>query len=212
MTRATQTTSNTSWISSNEMTGTEEDERFRQLKTDPEMAGLIDEQGLHTVEPHEDAYQRLVVSIIRQQVSMASAEAIRDRLFDEFTVEPAAIQEADTAELEDVGLSSMKASYVRDAASVFHERGWTRDSFTGWSDERVRDELKEIRGVGDWTADMFLIFVLARPDVFPVADLGIRKAMEDLYGHDSREEMVEHSTRWQPYRTTASLYLWNHVD
>ncbi len=189
-----------------------QDDRFEVLRRDSELSRLIERQGRHHVEPAEDAFERLVVSIVRQQVSMSSAEAIRERLFDEFTVEPAELRYADESALQDVGLSEAKAGYVLDAAETFGERGWTRESFSGWSDDRVRDELRDIRGVGSWTADMFLIFVLGRDDVFPVGDLGIRKAMEQLYGHETRSEMVEHSERWSPYRSTASLYLWNYVD
>lgn len=188
------------------------DARFEVLREDPELTSLVERQGRHHVEPADDAFERLVVSIVRQQVSMSSAEAIRERLFDEFTVEPAELRYADAEELRDVGLSEAKASYVRDAAETFGERGWTKESFGDWSDDRVRDELQDIRGVGRWTADMFLIFVLGRDDVFPVGDLGVRKAMEELYGHETRSEMVDYSERWSPYRSTASLYLWNYVD
>ncbi len=194
------------------MTASADSDPYSVLRSDPELARLIDEQGRHTVEPHEDAFQRLVVSIIRQQVSMPSAEAIRDRLFDEFTVSPEELRSADITDLQEVGLSQAKAEYVVDAAVTFGERGWTKDSFRGMEDDEVRRELQKIRGVGTWTSDMFLIFVLGRDDVFPVGDLGIRQAMEDLYGHETREEMVEHSDDWRPYRTYASLYLWNYVD
>lgn len=80
------------------------------------------------------------------------------------------------------------------------------------SDEEVIEELTDIHGVGEWTANMFLIFVLGREDVFPVGDLGIRKAMEELYGEMSRSEMREKAEDWRPYRSLASLYLWRVVD
>ena len=80
------------------------------------------------------------------------------------------------------------------------------------SDEEVIDELTDIHGVGDWTAKMYMIFVLAREDVFPVEDLGIRKALENLYGLESRSEMREKAEEWKPYRSLASRYLWKSVD
>jgi DNA-3-methyladenine glycosylase II len=80
------------------------------------------------------------------------------------------------------------------------------------SEEEVIEELTSIHGIGDWTAKMFLIFVLGREDVFPVEDLGIRRSMEELYDLESREEMREKAEQWRPKRSLASLYLWDYRD
>lgn len=176
--------------------------------TDEVLAALIDDHGELGIEPAEDLFERLVTSILRQQVSMASAAATRERLFDAVEVTPAGVLAADEAVLKDAGLSRQKTRYVRNVAEAFVERDYSHEFFSGMDDEAVVAELTSITGVGTWTARMQLMFALGRPDVFPVGDLGIRKGMRTLYGDLSREEMVEQAAAWRPYRSYASLYLW----
>ena len=181
-------------------------DRFRD---DPDLGPLVDEHGALVVEPHDDPFERLVVSIVRQQVSMDAAAAIETRLFDAVDATPEAMAAADPAVLRDAGLSSQKTEYVRNAAEAFTERGYDRDYFRELSDDAIRDELTSIAGVGPWTANMFLVFALGREDVFPVGDLGIRKGMQSLFGEDTtRAEMRDIAKRWRPYRSYASLYVW----
>jgi DNA-3-methyladenine glycosylase II len=176
--------------------------------TDEVLAALIDDHGELGIEPAEDLFERLVTSILRQQVSMASAAATRERLFDAVEVTPAGVLAADESVLKDAGLSRQKTRYVRNVAEAFDERDYSHEYFREMDDEAVVAELTSITGVGTWTARMQLIFALGRPDVFPVGDLGIRKGMRTLYGDLSREEMVEQAEAWRPYRSYASLYLW----
>jgi DNA-3-methyladenine glycosylase II len=179
------------------------------LREDPDLGPLVDEHGELAVEPHDDPFERLVVSIVRQQVSMDAAAAIRERLFDAVEPTPEAFAAADPEVLRDAGLSASKVEYVRNVAEAFTERGYGHDYFRELSDEAVHDELTSIAGVGPWTADMFLMFALGREDVFPVGDLGIRKGMQSLFGEDTtRAEMRDVAERWQPYRSYASLYVW----
>ena len=179
------------------------------LRDDPVVGRLVDEYGELVVEPHDDPFERLVVSIVRQQVSMDAAAAIEERLFDAVDATPEAVAAADPAVLRDAGLSSSKADYVRNVAEAFTERGYGHDYFRELTDDAVHDELTSIAGVGPWTADMFLMFALGREDVFPVGDLGIRKGMQVLFGEDTtRAEMRDIAERWQPYRSYASLYVW----
>ncbi|WP_318569353.1 DNA-3-methyladenine glycosylase 2 family protein [Salinigranum marinum] len=175
---------------------------------DEVLAALIDDHGELGIEPAEDLFERLVTSILRQQVSMASAAATRERLFAAVDVTPAGVLAADETVLKDAGLSRQKTRYVRNVAEAFVERDYSHERFSGMDDEAVVAELTSITGVGDWTARMQLMFALGRPDVFPVGDLGIRKGMRTLYGDLSREEMVEKAEVWRPYRSYASLYLW----
>nr|WP_240137581.1 DNA-3-methyladenine glycosylase 2 family protein [Salinigranum salinum] len=171
-------------------------------------AALIDEHGELGIEPAEDLFARLVTSILRQQVSMASAAATRERLVAAVELTPEGVLAADESTLKDAGLSRQKTRYVKNVAEAFLENGYAHESFRGMDDEAVVDELTSITGVGRWTAEMQLLFSLGRPDVFPVGDLGIRKGMRTLYGDLSREEMVEMAEPWRPYRSYASLYLW----
>ena len=179
------------------------------LRRDDDIGPLVDTHGELTLDPAEDLFQRLVVSICRQQVSMASAAATRDRLFDAVDVTPAGIREADDDVLRDAGLSRQKTRYVNEAADAFLEHGYTVDSLAELDDDSVRERLTAITGVGEWTADMQLLFSLGHEDVFPVGDLGIRKGFENVVGEGySRGEMREYATRWAPYRSYASHYLW----
>jgi len=186
---------------------------FDHLRTDPELGPVVAEHGALALEPAEDMFERLVRSIVSQQVSTSAATAIRERLYDTVEIEPAAVLAADEGALRDAGLSGQKVSYVRNVAEAFAEHGYTTASFEDMSNEAVVDELTDITGIGVWTAKMQLMFSLARPDVFPVEDLGIRNGMHGLYGDDlTRSEMVETAERWRPYRSYASLYLWRTVD
>jgi DNA-3-methyladenine glycosylase II len=183
------------------------------LRDDPDLAPLVEAHGELALDPAEDTFERLVTSIVNQQVSTASADAIRDRLYDNFEITPASIAAADPDTLQDVGLSHQKATYVQNIADAYLEHGYDREYFAALSNEAVHDELTAITGVGEWTADMFLMFGLGREDVFPVGDLGIRKGMQTLYGDETtRAEMRDLATNWQPYRSYASLYLWRAAD
>ena len=179
------------------------------LRRDDDIGPLVDRFGELTLDPAEDLFSRLVVSICRQQVSMASAAATRDRLFEAVEVTPAGITEADDETLRDAGLSRQKTRYVNEAAEAFQREGYTVDSLADLDDDAVREELTAITGVGAWTADMQLMFSLGREDVFPVGDLGIRNGFETVVGDGyDREAMTEYAKRWAPYRSYASLYLW----
>lgn len=183
------------------------------LRDDPDIGHLVADHGDVTLESGEDFFERLVVSILRQQVSMASASATRERLEDAVELTPAALLRTDRSTLRDLGLSRQKASYVHNVAEAFVEHDYSREYFAEMSDDAVIAELTDINGVGTWTAKMQLMFSFGRPDVFPVEDLGIRKGMHTLYGDDlERSRMEEIAERWRPYRSYASLYLWRVVD
>ena len=183
------------------------------LRDDPDIGHLVADHGDVTLESGEDLFERLVVSILRQQVSMASANATRERLEDAVELTPTALLRTDRSTLRDLGLSRQKASYVHNVAEAFVEHDYSREYFAEMSDDAVIAELTDINGVGPWTAKMQLLFSLGRPDVFPVEDLGIRKGMHTLYGDDlERSRMEEIAERWRPYRSYASLYLWRAVD
>ena len=181
------------------------------LREDPDIGPLVEEYGELTLTHDYTPFERLVVSIINQQLSVASAEAIRGRLFAEYEVTPEAMLAADEAVLRDIGLSGQKIEYVRSVAREF-EDGRVVERFEGLTDEEVYDAMTDVHGIGLWTAKMFAMFVLGREDVFPVEDLGIRGGMELLFGELTRAEMVEYAEAWRPYRSVASLYLWHEYE
>ncbi|MFW5905554.1 MAG: DNA-3-methyladenine glycosylase family protein [archaeon] len=184
-----------------------------QLRMDDVMAPLIDEYGELTVEPASDLFERLVVAIVRQQLSMAAADTIRARLFDRYEVSPGHLKTVPAEELAETGLSNRKAETIRRAGETFHERGYSREYFAAHSTDAVIDELTEITGIGPWTAKMVCLFGLGHEDVFPVEDLGIRKGMQTVFEEElTRAKMIDRAQPWRPYRSIASLYLWRVSD
>ena len=182
------------------------------LKKDPVKAKLIEVNEPIELSPHPDPFARLITSVVNQQLSVASARSIRNRLFEQFEITPIGILNATEDDLRSTGLSAQKVDYMFNIASAFKE-GLSTTKLHSMSDQDVIETLTKIRGVGVWTAKMFLIFVLARNDVFPIEDLGIRKAMDDLYPSlTTQSEMVKHAETWSPYRSYASRYLWTAID
>jgi DNA-3-methyladenine glycosylase II len=189
------------------------DERVRSnLEADPTMATLVDRHGMVTIEPAEDEYRRMAVSIINQQLSTASANAVRERVFAALgEVTPTTVLAAEEATLREAGLSTAKIDYLRSTARAFQEGGYSREALAHLDDAAVVDRLTEIRGVGEWTAEMYLIFVLGREDVLPLGDLAIRKGIQQVYGEGrelTREEMRTIAEDWRPYRSYGTRYLW----
>lgn len=183
------------------------------LAADPHLGSLYEDHGPVTIEPAENLFERTVISILRQQISMSAADAIRQRLFEAIDVAPAGILAAEEATLREAGLSEAKVSYLRNVAEAFEANGYDHAAFEGTSDDAVVEELTEIAGVGPWSANMVLMFGLGREDVFPVGDLGIRQGMHEHVDPDlTRAEMVEHAEAWAPYRSYASLLLWKAGD
>ena len=189
------------------------DSPYDELRADPDLAPLVEAHGRLSLDPAEDLFRRLVVSILRQQVSMASAAATQERLVSAVDLTPEGILAVDDEVLRDAGLSRQKTRYVNAIAEAFQEHGYSNAYFADHSDDEVRAELTQITGVGPWTANMQLLFALGREDVFPVGDLGIRKgfrlAVADI---EDRDEMAAYAERWAPYRSYASLYLWRATE
>jgi DNA-3-methyladenine glycosylase II len=187
------------------------------LGRDPVMARLVDRHGPLETTPAENEYERLVVSIVNQQLSTASASAVRERVFDLFDgpITPEAMLDADEAALRDAGLSNAKVEYARNAAEAFRADDFSRSGMAGLDDAEAVDRLTEIRGIGAWTARMYLLFVLGREDVLPLGDLAVRRGIETLYngGEElSRAEMREIAEPWRPYRSLATRYVWREYE
>jgi DNA-3-methyladenine glycosylase II len=187
------------------------------------MAGLIDQIGPLNTRARKrgrpaDAYGALVRSITGQQLSTKAAATIYGRLTDLYggqTPTPQQIIATDPEQLRAVGLSGAKAAYLRDLAEHIVDGELPIDSLAELSDEAVYELLIAVKGLGRWTVDMFLMFHLGRPDILPVGDLGIRKAMQIHCGLEdlpAASEMVQLAEPWRPHRTLACLYLWESLD
>ncbi|MEF8799541.1 MAG: DNA-3-methyladenine glycosylase [Halolamina sp.] len=189
------------------------EEAIAHLRADPDLGSLVEEHGEVILDPADSLFERMIRSVVSQQVSTAAATSIRENLYDAVEITPQGVLAADEATLRDAGLSGQKVGYVRNIAEAFGENRYSVAYFEEMSNDEVVDELSSITGVGTWTGKMQLMFGLGRPDVFPVEDLGIRNGMQVLYGDDlTRAEMTELAEPWRPYRSYASLYLWRSVD
>jgi DNA-3-methyladenine glycosylase II len=166
----------------------------------------------------EDAYGALVRTIVGQQLSTKAARTIYARLvalFGDNPPTPAELIAAEAVDLRAAGLSRQKIGYLRDLARRVHDGELELDILHELSDEEVAARITAVKGLGQWSADMFLIFHLRRPDVLPVGDLGIRRAVEKAYGLPALPEADHLRTiaePWRPHRTLASLYLWESLE
>jgi DNA-3-methyladenine glycosylase II len=187
------------------------------------MARLIDQIGRLNVGQRkrgrpDDAYGTLVRSITGQQLSTKAAMTIYGRLTELYegrTPTPQEIIDTDPDQLRAIGLSRAKAAYLRDLAEHITDGELPVDQLAEMPDDEVSERLTAIKGLGRWTVDMFLMFHLGRPDVLPVGDLGIRKAIQIHYGLEElpkAAEMERIAEAWRPHRTLASLYLWESLD
>jgi DNA-3-methyladenine glycosylase II len=176
--------------------------------------GAIDEAQRVAGRP-ADAYGALVRSIVGQQLSTKAARAIYGRLLELFggkTPTPQRLLDADPEAIRAAGLSRPKVGYLRSLAEHVISGDLDLEHFDSMSDEEVTREITAVKGLGQWSADMFLMFHLGRPDVLPVGDLGVRRAVQRAYGLEtmpSAEELEALGERWRPYRSLASLYLWH---
>ena len=158
-------------------------------------------------------------SIIYQQISGKAAKTISDRFLALFrsgtNIQPREVLDIDINSLYSVGLSRQKASYMKNIAEAFGNKLINDENFIMMNDEEILKQLTMIKGVGRWTAEMFLIFTLRRSDVFPVTDLGVQKGFQIVYLLDeipTINYMNETAKKWEPYRTIVTLYLWYAVD
>ena len=166
----------------------------------------------------EDAYGALVRTIVGQQISTKAARSIYNRLaalFGDRPPTPEELMAADEEALRAAGLSRPKIRYLRDLATRVLDGELDLDSLHDLPNREVAERITAVKGLGRWSADMFLMFHLGRPDVLPVGDLGIRRAVEKAYrlpGLPDADALREIAGPWRPHRTLASLYLWQFLD
>ena len=195
--------------------------RARRLlaRRDPVLADLIRQHGPCGLAraQHADPFRALVHAIVSQQLSSKAAATIArrfDALFDDAPT-PAAVAVARDAELRGVGLSGQKVRYLRDLCARIIDGSLPLDDVERLPDAAVIEALTSVKGIGRWTAEMFLMFRLQRPDVLPVGDLGIVKAVQRAYRLrkvPSPDRLLQIGEPWRPYRSVACWYLWASLD
>jgi DNA-3-methyladenine glycosylase II len=190
---------------------------IKHLKRDHRLAKIIDKIGKHNIPITKNPYESLVEAIITQQLSGKAADSISKKfraIYGRFP-KPADVLKTSDAKLRKVGLSYMKISYIKDLSFRIESKQLRLASMKKLSDEQVIAELTLIKGIGRWTAEMFLIFSLGRQDVLPVGDLGLKKGIQRLYSMKElpeKEQMEKIAEKWRPYRSVATWYLWRSLN
>lgn len=180
------------------------------------MAGLVAQFDGLALKSRGAPFETLMRAIVGQQISVAAADTVWRRLC--LVVDPAlpvSILDVDPLLLRQAGLSARKVEYVRDLADYFYSGRIDPAHFDQQDDESIIRELVAVRGIGRWSAEMFLIFNLERPDVWPVDDIGLQKAIAKLYNQGVRLSLADlraMGERWRPWRTVACWYLWRSLD
>ena len=195
------------------------DKGLKHLKqADKKMGQLIAEFEKPEFNKNSNYFEALVRAIVYQQLSGKAAAKIYNRFKDLFSKKkypsPLMVMEKSHEELRSTGLSNQKASYIHNIANAFFT-GMVPNDIDTLSDNDVIECLTTIKGVGPWTAEMFLMFTLNRPDVFPLTDLGIQKGINFFFQLNELpkpDQMIEKAEPWRPYRTLASWYLWRVVE
>jgi DNA-3-methyladenine glycosylase II len=197
------------------------DEACRHLgRRDRVMKKLIPRFGPARLECRGDAFTTLARSIVGQQISVKAAQSVWDRLVAQLQAPgdrlcPLQLGAADAGDLRAAGLSARKAEYLLDLSRHFSEQRLHPGQWAAMDDESVIAQLVAIRGIGRWTAEMFLIFHLLRPDVLPLDDLGLLKGISQNYFSGepvSRAEARDLGEAWAPYRSVATWYIWRSLD
>jgi DNA-3-methyladenine glycosylase II len=191
-------------------------------KVDPVMKSVIERVGPCGLKPRRDYFIVLAQSIFTQQISTKVATVLFNRFRDQFPrrkptplLAKAFLTSDDEATIRSCGISRQKRGYLIDLCDHFIDRKVPVRRFAKMTDEEVIQSLIPVKGIGRWTAEMFLIFVLNRPDVFPIDDLGLQESYKRLYGLPTRptaKELLPLGDRWRPWRTIATYYLWRGVE
>lgn len=187
-------------------------------RRDLRIKSIVERAGPFRVRVVGDPFAALVGSILHQQLSMKAAATITSRVLDlcdgrRFT--PPTLAKLSNAKLRAAGLSNQKCAYIADLCDHFRNGHLDAARLRRLDDEAVIEAVTAVKGIGRWTAEMLLIFCLRRPDVWPIDDLGIRKACQKLIGaakEPPRDELIAIGDMWRPHRTIASWYLWRSLE
>ena len=183
------------------------------LSRDEVMAGLIAFYSDEVLKNQGNPFHTLMKAVVGQQISVKAADAVWQRLEAQIeTISPEQFLTIREDILRKCGLSRQKISYITAIAIAFEQGILNPNQWHNMEDEEIMRQLLQIRGIGQWTAEMFLIFYLNRPDVLPLTDLGLLNAIKLHYGSLSKSEILTLSQQWQPYRTVATWYLWRSLD
>ena len=194
------------------------DSAIQYLKKDPKLAKVIDMVGRYQIKLTRNRYESLVEAIITQQLAGSAAKSISKKfrgLYKARFPKPIDVIKTPDSKLRKTGLSGMKIKFIKELSKKIESKELKLNTLSRLSDEEIVTHLTQVKGIGRWTAEMFLIFTLGRQDILPVGDLGLKKGIQLLYSmpelpkEDAMEEIAE---SWRPYRTVATWYLWKSLQ
>lgn len=182
-------------------------------KIDPDLELIINTHGYPPLWKRKHGFETLIHIILEQQVSLASAKAALNKLKEKIgAVTPAKILQLTDAELKACYFSRQKTVYARHLAQAISSKQLNLKKLPLQTDDAIRTELKKIKGIGDWTVDVYLMMVLQRSNLFPLGDIALVNSMKEtkkLSKHISKEELIAIANKWEPYRTAAAFILWH---
>lgn len=187
-------------------------------KVDSNLEKIIKIVGKYSINIRNDPFQSLVESIIYQQLAGKAANAIYNRFINYYNnkqITPTLILNSPNDNLKKVGLSNRKIDYLKDLALHVYDGRINLEELPKMNDEEIINKLVNVKGIGRWTSEMFLIFSLGRQDILPVTDLGVRKAIQKIYSLSELPKpniMMEIAKPWRPYRSIATWYLWKSLS
>ena len=172
---------------------------------------IISEFGLPIIQKREEGFASMCHIILEQQVSIASAKAAYEKLVNLVgKVDPFTIHNATDEDLRSCGISRQKTIYLKDVAQRVIRKELSFSSLPMKTEQQIRNELIQIKGVGNWSIDVYLMFCMQSQDIIPLGDIAIKNTLIELYNCQSEEEMLAVSSNWKPYRTLASFIIWHY--
>ena len=191
-----------------------EKKAIKFLKKDPNLDKIILRVGKYNVKITKNRYRSLVESIIAQQLSGSAAESILKKfrkLYKSNFPKPIEVLQTSDMKLRKAGLSKMKVIYIKELSKKIEFKHLNMRNFSSMEDEQIIEHLTNVKGIGRWTAEMFLIFSMGRWDILPVGDLGLKKGIQVMFSLNelpSEEQIRRFAESWRPYRTVATWYIW----
>ncbi len=181
------------------------------LEKDAIFKSIIENYGLPTVPKRPQGFETLVLLILEQQVSIDSAKATFLKIKTTLkTMAPEALLDVSDADFRNVGVSRQKTSYIKALATALLNKELDLESLPAKTAQEVREELIKIKGIGNWTIDIYLMFCLQAPDVLPLGDIAVVNTLKELLDIHDKELMYAHAQQWSPYRSYATYLLWHH--
>ncbi|OGS64797.1 DNA-3-methyladenine glycosylase 2 family protein [Flavobacterium sp.] len=178
---------------------------------DEVLKGIISEFGLPIIQKRKEGFASMCHIILEQQVSIASAKAAYDKLVNLVgKVDPFTIHNATDEDLRSCGISRQKTIYLKDVAQRVIRKELSFSSLPMKTEQQIRNELIQIKGVGNWSIDVYLMFCMQSQDIIPLGDIAIKNTLMELYNCQSEEEMLAISSNWKPFRTLASFIIWHY--